>query len=241
LGDDLKRTKLSGIPRCGRGFTLFEILVVVAIIGILSAIFLGNMSSLRGKAEQVEALSNLRQVFHATQLYAGDNNGQIIPSRYQNPGFYKDWRQLLVDLGYVQAPVNLARNSAIFGNPARFKLHPGSGFSTFAMNERVGYRPASIQYGGIGKFIEAESLSKTIFLADGNYAPGAVTLTDYPEAIWPPSSVGPAVATGLNPTFKDQVCLLFMDGHAEAWKLGDIPKDFYSTLESQLFWLGKRL
>lgn len=218
-----------------------EILVVVAIIGILAAFLLGNIGPLRGKAQQAEALGNLRQVFLATQSYAGDNNGQIIPHRFDT-GIYTDWRQLLVDLGYVQAPMNLARNNPVFGNPARFKLHPGSGYATFAMNQRVGYCkppfPKSQAPRGIGKFIEAESPSKTVFLADGNYAPGG-SLTDYPEAFWPPLSAGPTAGTGLNPTFRDQVCLLFMDGHAAAWKLGDIPK-FWDTPENQVFWLGKR-
>lgn len=220
-----------------------EILVAVAIIGILAAFLLGNIGSLRGKAQQAVALGNLRQVFQATQVYAADNNGQIIPHS-SDTGINDDWRQRLVDLGYVQSPMNLASNNPVFGNPAQFKLHPESGYATFAINQRLGYRrpgwPKSKAPPGIEKFIQAESPSKTVFLADGSYAPGRFPLPDYVDAFWPPPKEGAGSAPGqLKPTFRDQVCLLFMDGHAAARKLGDIPKS-YDTPETEVFWLGKR-
>jgi prepilin-type N-terminal cleavage/methylation domain-containing protein/prepilin-type processing-associated H-X9-DG protein len=58
--------------RQGRGFTLTEMLVVIAVIAILTAILLPVFSTVREKARQNACLGNLRQIGTALTAYAQD-------------------------------------------------------------------------------------------------------------------------------------------------------------------------
>ena len=59
------------------GFTLVELLVVLAVIAILVGLLLPALASGREKARKTACLSNLRQVGVGIVLYAADNNGYI--------------------------------------------------------------------------------------------------------------------------------------------------------------------
>src|SRR5690606_223076 len=61
-----------------QGFTLIEVLVVVAIIGILAAILLPTMDKTRMRSKQVGCLNNLKQLAISAQMYAADNSGKLV-------------------------------------------------------------------------------------------------------------------------------------------------------------------
>jgi type IV pilus assembly protein PilA len=64
------------MPKSGRnaGFTLVELMVVVAIIGILAAIAIPNFLRFQARAKQSEAKANLSGIFVAQVSYFSVNN-----------------------------------------------------------------------------------------------------------------------------------------------------------------------
>jgi len=57
-----------------KGFTLIELMIVVAIIGILAAIAIPNFLKFQAKSKQSEAKSNLGAVFTGELSYFGEQN-----------------------------------------------------------------------------------------------------------------------------------------------------------------------
>lgn len=62
-----------------RGFTLIEMMVVIAMIVMLIAILLPSMSHAREHARQVQCMSNIRQVTQAVLQYAADSESYFLP------------------------------------------------------------------------------------------------------------------------------------------------------------------
>lgn len=62
-------------------FTLLEMLVVVAIVGVLAALILPAVNKGLVRANVAKSVGNLRQIGAAVGTYAGDNNGLIPGSR----------------------------------------------------------------------------------------------------------------------------------------------------------------
>src|SRR5438876_9663583 len=65
------------VKRRGRGFTLVELLVVIAIIAVLIAILLPMLTKAKKAADAVACKSNMRQVMNAFMMYCTENKQNI--------------------------------------------------------------------------------------------------------------------------------------------------------------------
>lgn len=75
----MRTTERAG-ARAGRSFTLVELLVVVAIIGIIASLLLNALGGAMRKVRGIQCTSNLRQIGLASYTYADENNGVVMPS-----------------------------------------------------------------------------------------------------------------------------------------------------------------
>jgi type IV pilus assembly protein PilA len=60
--------------RLKAGFTLIELMIVVAIIGILAAIAIPNFLKFQARAKQSEAKTNLKAIFSAEKAWFGEHD-----------------------------------------------------------------------------------------------------------------------------------------------------------------------
>jgi prepilin-type N-terminal cleavage/methylation domain-containing protein/prepilin-type processing-associated H-X9-DG protein len=104
------------------GFTLIEMLVVIAIIAVLAGILFPVLSRAREKGRQTACASNLKQIGVALELYAGDAGGflpqwSLVPGADPDPAPAYTWDTVIQS--YLRSTAVLSCPSSSFGRDKR--------------------------------------------------------------------------------------------------------------------------
>ena len=103
-----------------KGFTLVEIMIVVAIIAILSAIAIPNFMAARSKSRANACKANLRQIESAVEQYAMDNtkvDGDTVAMSALSPTYIKKTPTCPSAGTYEDSPTGTANQFKVGGTP----------------------------------------------------------------------------------------------------------------------------
>jgi prepilin-type N-terminal cleavage/methylation domain-containing protein/prepilin-type processing-associated H-X9-DG protein len=195
-----------------RGFTLVELLTVVAIIGILSAITMVAIGNARQSARTTKCAANLRQIGSATMLYTGEHKG-MLPKLYASLWVgdlwpYSNTQRTYTAFGGSDLPAILT--DTIFECPDAY-LDTAAVKRSYAANIHISPQAAGSEV----NLRTVNSPPATVMFAD---AMGTSSLS----------------VTALNPRHKDKFNAVFFDGHVQL--LAKAGSDILDTNYRSTFW-----
>lgn len=195
-------------------FTLVELLIVIAIILILSAMLLPALNSARAKARNIACLNNLKQFGMANEMYQSDYDG-VLPFNYYTTASV--WYRLYESyIPYNIAPKTIenypARKASPYTCPSALPIANapngywgpdayGQPAMTYALNIQTGSNTAVRKS---KDFLEPQSF---IFLIDGHKR----TFNQYDETTFQNSVAGVAWER-----HQKMANALFIGGHCKA-------------------------
>jgi prepilin-type N-terminal cleavage/methylation domain-containing protein/prepilin-type processing-associated H-X9-DG protein len=137
--------------RMAKGFTLLEMLVVVAIIALLAALLLPGLNRSKNRARQAACLNNLRQINLAVHMYADDSSDAFPPSTNQPPASFTAYTQLLKN--YVGLTGASPQRAGLFACPAdTFYYQMDRDYTWQSMHSQSLYYYSSYGFNG-GNFV----------------------------------------------------------------------------------------
>ncbi|MBC2594177.1 type II secretion system protein [Ruficoccus amylovorans] len=109
-----------------KGFSLLELLVVIAVIALLGSIVISVAGNIREHAAATKSLGNLRALGTALKLYVGENNGRLPTLNRQNddpsggPNMANSWMAQVRE--YVNLPGQVPDSVAAAYSRSDYKL-----------------------------------------------------------------------------------------------------------------------
>jgi prepilin-type N-terminal cleavage/methylation domain-containing protein len=160
-----------------RGFTLLELLAVVATIGILAALLLPVLGKAKTKAQQTACASNLRQMGVAWAMYSHDNNGMLVESYPVNNS--NVWVQGDMTIAAQAIDPELIRAGKLFGYTRDVSLYRCPTDNGVTLN---GTRVRNVRSYSMNGFMGRRSVETPIPATAANYVPFFSKDTDFSRA-----------------------------------------------------------
>jgi prepilin-type N-terminal cleavage/methylation domain-containing protein len=134
-----------------RGFSLLELLAVIAVLGIVAALLLPSLSRAQARAKRTSCLSNLKQVNLGLRMYAEDN-GDTLPNTNAVMSAYKGLVKTYVGLEAPSSP-----NDRLFTCPAdRFSVDAlNNAVTAGSMHESLAWDYSSYGFNGLNRMSES--------------------------------------------------------------------------------------
>ncbi|NQZ59632.1 MAG: type II secretion system protein [Lentisphaeraceae bacterium] len=123
-------------------FTMIELLVIVAIVGVLMTISLPSLSKARGKALGTVCGGNLGSINKGFQIYINDNNG-LLPPIGLPAGSELSWQKQVAEIlngkGLKASENNIATTMSVFACPEDkdFEYNNGSWEISYGINRHL--------------------------------------------------------------------------------------------------------
>jgi prepilin-type N-terminal cleavage/methylation domain-containing protein len=151
------RRRDPGRSASNAAFTLIELLTVIAIIGILAAIVIPTVGTVREKAQRAVDANSVREILKAAQIYAGDNQDRLpdpinIPAATLNAAQQAwKWPGILAKNNILTDPTFwYAKNDPAFnGTYPQFIIQPTTARNTLHTTFTTGRSPSWEFVGGI--------------------------------------------------------------------------------------------
>lgn len=220
------------------GFTLVELLTVIAIIGVLAAILIPTLGRIRESSQSTQCRSNLRQIWMATNLYV--NEKRVFPYSTSTSGI--NWRQALRPYMAAGDPTNNdEKNSAVVVCPSRAITPADPDFykASYSANPRLLVNPATA--GNPTAVVAANVTRPTqiILFGDATQQPnggshsqfwsvpemtadGDPSLADTPIAVDDTTDSDPQANGYIRYRHHDSMNAVLVDGHVVNFKKGTI-------------------
>ena len=197
-----------------RGFTIIELMTVIAIIAVLTAILLPSVRKAWEQARLVKCESNLRQLTHAYTLYTSDNDDTLLPpdSTAAQPGLPANNSDGIVILPLYN---NYIPTTGVFHCPS----DPRDGAISYSINDYLGGGFPTYPSHAIHSKDVKNSNRVFVFIEEMNPNPkaanssGGFSLLPYPNPIW--MRHFPAILHGHG------TCMSFLDGHCDFYQWSD--------------------
>lgn len=224
--------RLRPVRRDHGGFTLIEVLVVIAIIAILAALLLPALDGAKARGKGTTCLNNLKQLALASQMYAADNGGVLAENQREGAGGSNVWVRGNMKVELDSTNTALLRQSKFFSYANRTEVfHCPADTSTSTRGPRVRSYAMNSWMGSRSMETYPQSTSYRTFVKDTEFATaGAATLwyvADEHELTiddsWFLVTMDDSQPFASFPAMRHQhgYGLNFVDGHAETFKLRD--------------------